>query len=94
MRKYVVERTIPDLGNKTAEELHDIACASNAVLNGMDAPYHWIQSYITGDKMYCVHVAPDEETVREHARRGGFPVDRVEEVTAIIDPTTGNGLSQ
>lgn len=94
MKKYVVERTIPELGKKTAAELHDIACASNAVLDEMDAPYHWVQSYVTGDKMYCVHIAPDAETVREHARRGGFPADSVEEVTAIIDPTTGNGMSR
>lgn len=88
MRKFVVERTIPDLGKKTPEELHAIARASNAVLDGMDASYHWVQSYVTGDKMYCVHIAPDAETVREHARRGGFPADAVEEVAAIIDPTT------
>ncbi len=92
MKKFVIERNIPGLGNMTAEELQDITSASNAVLDGMDAPYHWVQSFVTGDKLYCVHIAPDEETVREHARRGGFPADRVEEVKSIIDPTTtGNG---
>ena len=54
----------------------------------MNAPYHWVESFVTGDKMYCVHIAPDEETVREHARRGGFPVNSVAEVLAGINPTT------
>lgn len=54
----------------------------------MDAEYHWVESFVTGDKMYCVHIAPDEETVREHVRRGGFPVNSVSEVLSEIDPTT------
>jgi hypothetical protein len=72
----------------TPEQLRSVACTSNGVLKEMDVPYHWVQTYVTGDKMYCVHIAPDEETVREHARRGGFPADRIEEVRTIIDPTT------
>jgi len=94
MRKYIVERNMPDLGSKSEAELYDIASESNAVLEGMDAPYHWVESFITGDKMYCVHIAPDAETIKEHARRGGFPADSVEEVKAIIDPATGNGQAQ
>lgn len=88
MRKFIIERKIAGLGEMTAEELHNVACASNAVLDEMKAPYHWLQSYVTDDTLYCVHIAPDEATVREHARRGGFPADRVVEVTTIIDPTS------
>lgn len=88
MKKFIIERNIPGLGNMTAQELHSITSASNAVLNEMKAPYHWVQSFATDDTLYCVHIAPDEDTVREHARRGGFPADRVVEVTSIIDPTS------
>lgn len=88
MKKFIVEREVPGAGAMTAEELRGIACTSNAVLQEIDAPYHWVQTFVTADKMYCVHIAPDEATVREHGRRGGFPVSRVEEVKAIIDPTT------
>lgn len=88
LRKFIVERTIPGLGQMSREQLSAITTASNAVLDGMKAPYHWVQSFVTGDRMYCIHIAPDEETVREHARRGGFPADRVVEVTGTIDPTT------
>lgn len=88
MRRFIIERKIAGLGEMTTEELHGVVCASNAVLDEMKAPYHWVQSFVTGDTLYCVHIAPDEATVREHARRGGFPVDRVAEVTTIIDPTS------
>ncbi len=88
MRKFVIEREIPGAGNMTEEELREVACTSNKALSEMVGPYHWIQTFVTGDKLYCIHIAPDEETVREHARRGGFPVNRIEEVKAIIDPVT------
>ena len=88
MKKFIIEREIPGLGNLSTEELEAITRKSNAVLDGMDAPYHWVQSYVTGDKLYCLHVAPDEATVREHARRGGFPAHKVVEITGSIDPTT------
>lgn len=88
MRKFVIEREIPGAGNMTEKELREVACTSNKALSEMAGPYHWIQTFVTGDKLYCIHIAPDEETVREHARRGGFPVDRIEEVKAIIDPVT------
>lgn len=88
MKKFIIEREVPGAGAMSAEELRGVSCTSNGVLKDMDVPYHWIQTFVTGDKMYCVHVAPDEQTVREHARRGGFPADRVEEVKAIIDATT------
>lgn len=88
MRKYIIERKIANLGGMSADELHKVTAASNSVLDDMNVPYHWVQSYVTDDTLYCVHIAPDEETVREHARRGGFPADRVVEVKSIIDPTT------
>jgi hypothetical protein len=88
MKKFVIEREIPGLGNLSQEELKSIAQSSCDVVNGLNKPYHWVQSFVTGDKMYCIHVAPDEATILEHAQRGGFPADRVEEVTTTIDPTT------
>jgi len=94
MPKFIVEREIPDAGKMTADQLHDIACASNGVLAEMGGPYHWVQSFVTDNKIYCVHIAPDEETVREHARRGGFPADRIERVQEVIDPTTGEKASK
>ncbi len=89
MPKYVIEREVPGAANLSAEELQAIAQTSNNVLKEMGEPYHWVQSFVAGDKIYCVHIAPDEETVREHARLGSFPVNSVAEVKAIIDPTTG-----
>lgn len=88
MRKFIIEREVPGAGAMSADELRSVACTSNGALSTMEVPYHWVQTFVTGDKMYCVHIAPDEEAVREHARRGGFPVDRIEEVRAIIDPAT------
>jgi hypothetical protein len=88
MKKFIVEREIAGLGNLNAEELQAITRKSNDTLEKMESSYHWLESYVTGDKMYCVHIAPDEETVREHARRGGFPITSVSEVLSVIDPTT------
>ncbi len=90
MKKFVIEREIPGLGKMTAEELQAIAQSSCEVVNGLNKPYHWVQSFVTADKMYCIHIAPDAATVLEHARRGGFPADRVEEVSGTIDPTTSS----
>jgi hypothetical protein len=94
MPKFIVEREIPGAGKMSAEQLHGVACTSNDVLAEMAGPYHWVQSFVTDNKIYCVHIAPNEETVREHARRGGFPADRIERVQEIIDPTTGEELKQ
>ena len=88
MPKFVIERGMPGLGNLTPEELHAASCKSNDVLAEL-GDVQWQHSYVTGDKMYCVYIAPDPERVREHARRGGFPADSVEEVSTIIDPVTG-----
>lgn len=91
MPKYVIEREIPGAGKLSAQELQAISQKSCAVLNGLGPQIQWVQSYVTGDKVYCVYIAPNEEMVREHARQGGFPANRVSEVASVIDPTTAEG---
>ena len=88
MPKYVIEREIPGAGNLSAQELRAISQKSCSVLGEMGPQIQWLQSYVTGDKVYCVYIAPDEKAVREHAERGGFPANRVSQVSTVIDPTT------
>lgn len=88
MPKYVIEREIPNAGELTAQQLKGISQTSCGVLSSMGPQIQWIQSYVTGDKIYCVYIAPNEAMVREHAKQGGFPANSVREVKAIIDPTT------
>lgn len=88
MPKYVIEREIPGAGNLTAEQLKSISQTSCGVLSNMGPSIQWHHSYVTGDKIYCVYIAPNEEMVREHASQGGFPANRVSKVVEIIDPTT------
>ncbi|WP_371329124.1 DUF4242 domain-containing protein [Collimonas sp. OK607] len=88
MPKYVIEREIPGAGKLSSQELRAISQKSCSVLNTMGPQIQWLQSYVTGDKVYCVYIAPNEELIREHAQQGGFPANRVSEVTTIIDPTT------
>lgn len=88
MPKYVIEREIPGAGSLSPEQLKGISQTSCGVLKAMGPQIQWIHSYVTGDKIYCVYIAPDEETVREHARQGGFPANSVAKVAMIIDPTT------
>jgi len=88
MPKFVIEREVPGAGNMTDAELKELARKSVAVLKAMGPEIQWLQSYVTGDKIYCVYIAPDEKTVREHATRGGFPANSVAEIKTIIDPTT------
>ena len=88
MPKYVIEREIPGAGNLTSDQLKAISQTSCGVLTNMGPQIQWVQSYVTGDKVYCVYIAPNEEMVREHAKQGGFPANSVSEVAAIIDPTT------
>lgn len=88
MPKYVIERDIPGAGKLSAGDLKAISQKSCGVLSGMGPQIQWLQSYVTGDKIYCVYIAPDEKAVREHARQGGFPANRVSAVSATIDPTT------
>ena len=89
MPKYVIERSIPGAGTLSTDELHDISCTSNDVLAGMAPRAQWLQSYVTDDKIYCVYIADNADTVREHAKLGGFPADSVSAVRSVIDPTTG-----
>jgi Nickel responsive protein SCO4226-like len=88
MPKFVIERSLPGAGNLGAEELQGISKKSCGVLNQLGPQIQWVHSYVTADKIYCIYIAPDAETVREHARLGGFPADQVAAVTTIIDPTT------
>jgi hypothetical protein len=91
MPKFVIERTVPGAGELSEKELEQLSAKSNDVLRGMTAegtPIQWVQSYVTGNKLYCVYNAPNEQAVREHAKRGGFPADSVAQVSHIIDPTS------
>jgi hypothetical protein len=88
MPKFVIERDIPGAGKLTAAELKAISQTSCGVLSNMGPQIQWLQSYVTADKVYCVYIAPNEDMVREHAKQGGFPANRVSEVAGIIDPTT------
>jgi len=92
MKKFVVERNLPGAGNLSAEELQAISQTSCEVINELGKPYHWIQSFIAEDKIYCIHIAENEEVIREHARLGNFPINRVTEVKTIIDPLTSKTL--
>lgn len=88
MPKYVIEREIPGAGALSAEQLQGISQKSCGVLSNLGPQIQWLHSYVTGDKIYCVYIAPNEAMVREHATQGGFPANRVSEVSTIIDPTT------
>ena len=93
MPKFLIERNIPGAGALTADELAAISRKSCGVLESLGPQIQWVQSYVTGDRITCVYIAPDAELVREHARAGGFPADRVDEITTIIDPTTAEAPS-
>lgn len=88
MPKYVIEREIPGAGQLSAQELKAISQKSCSVLSGMGPQIQWLQSYVTGDKVYCVYIAPNEQMIREHAAQGGFPANRISQVATVIDPTT------
>jgi len=88
MRKFVIERELAGAGSLSAETLQAISQKSCGVLKEMGPQIQWLESYVTQDKIYCVYLAESEELVREHAKRGGFPANRVSEVVTVIDPTT------
>jgi Nickel responsive protein SCO4226-like len=88
MPKYVIEREIPGAGKLSAQELQAISQKSCDVLRELGPQIQWLHSYVTPDRIYCVYIAPDEATVREHARRGGFPANRISQVKSMIDPTS------
>ena len=88
MPKYVIEREIPGAGNMSPQDLQAVSQKSCSVLQNLGPQIQWLQSYVTGDKIYCVYIAPNEEMIREHTSQGGFPANRISEVKTIIDPTT------
>jgi len=91
MPKYVIEREIPGVGDWSAEQLKGASQTSCRVLDEMGPEIEWLHSYVTDDKIYCVYNAANEDLVREHARRGGFPADSIAEVKAMINPSTAEG---
>jgi hypothetical protein len=88
MPKFVIERDIPGAGKLSPQQLQAISHKSCGVLREMGPQIQWIQSYVTDDKIYCVYIAPDEDTIRQHAQQGGFPANRISRIRAVIDPTT------
>jgi hypothetical protein len=88
MPKFMIERNIPGAGQLTRGELTNISLSSCTAIKSMGPKIQWLESFVTSNKVYCIYIAPDEETIREHAKLGGFPADSVEHVTRIIDPTT------
>lgn len=93
MKKFVIERNFPGAGNLTKDELHEISQASCEAITQLNKPYHWQQSYICEDKIYCIHIAENEEVLRQHARLGKFPINSISEVKTIIDPSTSHPLT-
>jgi hypothetical protein len=88
MPKFIIEREIPNAGSLTTQDLQGISQKSCSVLNQMGPKIQWLESYVTDDKVYCVYIAPDEGSIKEHAEKGGFPANRIARVKTIIDPTT------
>jgi len=88
MPKYVIERNLPGAGKLKAEELQAISQKSCGVIRNIGPQIQWVESFVTADKIYCIYIAPDEVTVRQHAQQGGFPANHVAEVKSRIDPTT------
>ncbi|PPD04810.1 MAG: hypothetical protein CTY29_03745 [Methylobacter sp.] len=88
MPKYLIEREIPGAGALTQDQLQGISQTSCGVLNELGPKIQWVESYVTDDKVYCVYISPDEATIRQHAEKGGFPVNKISQVKTMIDPTT------
>lgn len=91
MPKYVIEREVPGVGKMKPQELQAISQKSCSVLRNLGPQIQWLHSYVTDDKIYCVYIAPNEETIREHARQGGFPANRISQIRTVIDPATSEG---
>ena len=91
MPKYLVEREIPGAGGWSAEQRRKVAEKSNGVLDQLGPQIQWVQSYVTGDKLYCVYIAPTEELIRKHAAIGGFPANRISEIMGVMDPNSARG---
>jgi cell division inhibitor SulA len=91
MPKYLVEREIPGASRWNREQLSAVARKSTAVLRDLGPQIQWVESYVTEDKVYCVYIAPSADLIREHARKGGFPANRIAEITGMLDPTAAEG---
>lgn len=91
MPKFVVEREVPGAGKMSPQELQAISQKSCSVLQKMGPQIQWLHSYVTDDKLYCVYIAPNEAAIREHAKQGGFPANRISAIRRMIDPTTAEG---
>jgi hypothetical protein len=89
MPKYVIERAIPGAGSVSDEEIHSISQKNHGVLADLGGDVQWLHSYVTGDKLFCVYIAPSEDRVREHATRAGLPANSVHQLVHIVDPATG-----
>jgi hypothetical protein len=94
MPKYLIERELPGAGDLSQADLLAIAQTSCGVLQKMGPQIQWVQSYVTGDKVYCVYISPNEEMIRDHAQQGGFPANRISEIKSVIDPTTAEEKKQ
>ena len=92
MPKYVIERDIPGVGGSSEQDLQGVSRKSCNVLEELGPKIQWLQSYVTDDKIYCVYIADNEELIREHARRGGFPANRISRVRSVIDPSTSESV--
>jgi hypothetical protein len=92
MPKYVIEREVPGAGEMSPEQLQAISQTSCGVLRKLGPEIQWVHSYVTGNKIYCIYNAPNEQIIREHAKQGGFPANSVEKVKSIIDPTTAEAF--
>lgn len=88
MPKFLIEREIPNAGSLSPDQLQGISQKSCSVLRAMGPTIQWVHSYVTGDKIYCVYIADSEASIREHAKQGGFPANRISEIKTVIDPTT------
>jgi hypothetical protein len=88
MPKYLIERELPGAGKLSPDQLKAISQKSCGVLSSLGPQIQWIHSYVTGDKIYCVYLSPNEEMVREHATQGGFPANKISEIKTVIDPST------
>jgi hypothetical protein len=88
MPKFVIERDLPGAGKLTPEELKGVSQKSCDVLKNLGPEINWVQSYVTDNKIYCIYIAPNVEMIREHAKQGSFPADRISEIKTLIDPTT------
>ncbi|MEG3592459.1 MAG: DUF4242 domain-containing protein [Pseudomonadota bacterium] len=88
MPKYMIEREIPGAGNLTPDELQNISKQSCSILQNLGPQIQWVESFVTEDKVYCTYIAPNEDMIREHAEQGGFPANKISEITSVINPTT------